>query len=117
LLRRFGSAPPGGASRYGIAFDHTRAAGKTQLGSDPAPRGTLAFVEEVFAGSKVQVRPITGSHLMHNPPSIPRNLRLPDPLRAAVARQRQGFIGRFLYPHRWHLSLCLWKRTGMWLLG
>src|SRR5215471_7081574 len=49
-----------------IAFDHTRAARKTQLGSDPAPRGTQAFIEEVFAGSRVQVRPITGSHLMHN---------------------------------------------------
>lgn len=49
-----------------IAFDHTRTARKTQLGSDPAPRGTQAFIEEVFAGSRVQVRPITGSHLMHN---------------------------------------------------
>ncbi len=54
-----------------IAFDHGKPDAKTfepfmKFGADPAPKGTKAFLEEVFQGSKVQIESIAGSKLMHN---------------------------------------------------
>jgi len=54
-----------------IAFDHGKPDAKTfapfiEFGGDPAPKGTKAFLEEVFGGSKVQIESIAGSKLMHN---------------------------------------------------
>lgn len=52
-----------------IAYDHTKTEntatlGKGILGSDPAPRGTMAFVQANFPD--LPTKPIAGSHLMHN---------------------------------------------------
>ncbi len=54
-----------------IAFDHGKPDTKTlepflELGADPAPKGTKAFLEQVFQDSKVQIESIAGSKLMHN---------------------------------------------------
>jgi phosphatidylserine/phosphatidylglycerophosphate/cardiolipin synthase-like enzyme len=55
-----------------IAFDHTRSTAqasgsKAPPGDDPAPHGTLEFIEGAFPrSSKVQTAPIAGSHLMHS---------------------------------------------------
>jgi len=54
-----------------IAYDHTKQSGTTKTdkvveGGDPAPRGTHEFVQQAFADTKVLVRPIAGSTLMHN---------------------------------------------------
>ena len=54
-----------------IAFDHGKPDAKTaepflENGSDPAPKGTKAFLEGLFNGTKVQIESIAGSKLMHN---------------------------------------------------
>jgi phosphatidylserine/phosphatidylglycerophosphate/cardiolipin synthase-like enzyme len=54
-----------------IAFDHGKPETKTvdafiASGSDPAPKGTKAFLESVFEGTQVEIKSIAGSKLMHN---------------------------------------------------
>lgn len=54
-----------------IAFDHGKPAAKTAEpfltdGSDPAPKGTKAFLESTFQSTNVQLKSIAGSKLMHN---------------------------------------------------
>jgi len=54
-----------------IAFDHGKPATQSvepfiTSGSDPAPKGTKAFLESVFQGTQVQIESIAGSKLMHN---------------------------------------------------
>jgi phosphatidylserine/phosphatidylglycerophosphate/cardiolipin synthase-like enzyme len=54
-----------------IAFDHGKPDAKTtdpflDTGSDPAPKGTKGFLENLFNGTKVQIESIAGSKLMHN---------------------------------------------------
>lgn len=61
-----------GAARNGVevklAYDHTKAnagaANKGSPGSDPAPRGTMEFVQANFPD--LATKPIAGSHLMHD---------------------------------------------------
>ena len=69
--------------RVRIAFDQGKPAKSTPeafvaLGSDPAPKGTKAYLEKAFAGSQVQIEAIDpGSHLMHNK-YIVRDVNTPD---------------------------------------
>ncbi len=54
-----------------IAFDHGKPNAQDfepfiGSGGDPAPKGTKAFLEQVFQDSKVQIQSIAGSKLMHN---------------------------------------------------
>ena len=49
-----------------IAFDHTKELPTTAAMGDLKPRGTKNFLEQHFTGTKVQIRAIAGSKLMHN---------------------------------------------------
>jgi hypothetical protein len=54
-----------------IACDHGKPAAAdaeaftVALGDDPAPKGTLAFLEEQFNGTTVEIKGIASSKLMH----------------------------------------------------
>ena len=69
--------------RVRIAFDEGKPAKSTPeafaaLGSDPAPKGTKAYLEQAFQGSQVQMEAIDpGSHLMHNK-YIVRDVNTPE---------------------------------------